>query len=76
MTQRNADEFFNGTHSYSKITISTPKSEEKGGKEMAETYKVIKTNSTGFVQQMALLTQFENKDGMMNFVFAKKVNNK
>lgn len=73
-SQRNAGEFFNGTQSYSEITIRTPKSEEKGGnKEMAETYEIIKTNSTGFVQQMSLLTQFENKEGMVVFVFYKKV---
>lgn len=73
-SQRNAGEFFNGTQNYSEITIRTPKSEEKGGKEMAETYEVIRTNSTGFVQQMELLTNFENKDGTAVFVFYKKVN--
>lgn len=72
-SQRNAGEFFNGTQSYSEITIRTPKSEEKGGAEMAETYEIIRTNSTGFVQQMALLTQFENTNNMI-FVFYKKVN--
>lgn len=74
-SQRNAGEFFNGTQSYSEITIRTPKSEEKGGsKEMAETYEIIRTNSTGFVQQMALLTNFESNGGMAVFVFYKKVN--
>lgn len=74
-SQRNAGEFFNGTQSYSEITIRTPKSEEKGGsKEIAETYEIIRTNSTGFVQQMALLTSFENNEGMSVFVFYKKVN--
>lgn len=73
-SQRNAGEFFNGTQSYSEITIRTPKSEEKGGKEMSETYEIIKTNSTGFVQQMALLTNFESKNGTMVFVYYKKVN--
>lgn len=73
-SQRNAGEFFNGTQSYSEITIRTPKSEEKGGKEMAETYEVIKTNSIGFVQQMELLTNFESKDGTAVFVFYKIVN--
>ena len=73
-SQRNAGEFFNGTQSYSEITIRTPKSEEKGGKEMAETYEIIRTNSTGFVQQLALLTQFESKEGTTVFVFFKKVN--
>ncbi|OYP46234.1 hypothetical protein CIK96_06395 [Prevotella sp. P4-98] len=73
-SQRNAGEFFNGTQSYSEITIRTPKSEEKGGKEMAETYEIIRTNSTGFVQQLALLTQFESNNGTAVFVFYKKVN--
>ena len=72
-SQRNGGEFFNGTQSYSEITIRTPKSEEKGGTEMAETYEIIRTNSTGFVQQMALLTQFES-NGNMVFVYYKKVN--
>ena len=73
-SQRNAGEFFNGTQSYSEITIRTPKSEEKGDREMAETYEIIRTNSTGFVQQMALLTNFESGKGLMVFVFYKKVN--
>ena len=72
-SQRNAGEFFNGTQSYSEITIRTPKSEEKGGAEMTETYEIIRTNSTGFVQQMALLTQFESNENMV-FVYYKKVN--
>ena len=73
-SQRNAGEFFNGTQSYSEITIRTPKSEEKGDREMAETYEIIRTNSIGFVQQMALLTNFESNNGLMVFVFYKKVN--
>lgn len=74
-SQRNAGEFFNGTQSYSGITIRTPKSEEKGGsKEMAETYEIIRTNSTGFVQQMELLANFESSEGMLVFIFYKKVN--
>lgn len=73
-SQRNAGEFFNGTQSYSEITIRTPKSEEKGDREMAETYEIIRTNSTGFVQQLALLTQFESNNGTAVFVFYKKVN--
>ena len=73
-SQRNAGEFFNGTQSYSEITIRTPKSEEKGGKEMVDTYEIIRTNSTGFVQQMELLTNFESNIGITVFVFYKKVN--
>ena len=75
-SQRSAGEFFNGTQSYSEITIRTPKSEEKGGsKEMTEIYEIIRTNSTGFAQQMALLTNFESKEGMVIFIFYKKVSN-
>ena len=75
-SQRNAGEFFNGAQNFSEITIRTPKSEEKGGsKEMVETYEVIRTNSIGFVQQMALLTNFESKEGMSVFVFYKEVKN-
>ena len=74
-SQRNAGEFFNGTQSYSEITIRTAKSEKKGGsKDMAETYEIIKINSTGFVQQMSLLAQFENKEGKAVYVYYKKVN--
>jgi len=74
-SQRNAGEFFNGTQSYSEITIRTPKSEEKGGsKDIAETYEIIKVNSTGFVQQMVLLTNFESNEGLAVFVYYKKVN--
>ena len=74
-SQRYAGEFFNGTQSYSEITIRTPNSEGKGGsKEMAETYEIIRTNSTGFVQQMALLTNFESNEGITVFVFYKRVN--
>ena len=74
-SQRNAGEYFNGTHSYSEITIRTPKSEGMGGcQTMADTYEVIRTNSTGYVQQLALLTQFESKTGCVVYVFYKKVN--
>ena len=72
-SQRNAGEFFNGTQSYSEITIRTPKSEEKGGKEMSDTYEIIRTNSTGFVRQMALLTNFECKDNVLVFIYYKKI---
>ena len=74
-SQRNAGEFFNGTQSYSEITIRTPKSEEKGGsKEIAEAYEVIRTNSTGFVQQMSLLTNFDSDNTTIVFVFYRKIN--
>jgi len=74
-SQRNAGEFFNGTQSYSEITIRTPKSEDKGGKEMSETYEMIRVNSTGFVQQMALLTNFESRENKSVFVFYIKISN-
>lgn len=75
-SQRYAGEFFNGTQSYSEITIRTPKSEEKGGsKDMVETYEILRTNSKGFVQQMSLLTNFENNGGSSIYVFYKKINN-
>lgn len=74
-SQRNAGEYFNGTYSFSEITIRTPKSEQMGGcQKMADTYEVIRTNSTGYVQQLALLTQFESKTGSIVYVFYKKVN--
>lgn len=73
-SQRNAGEFFNGTQNYSEITIRTPKSEEKGSAAMADAYEIIRTNSMGFVQQMALLTLFERNSGTAVFVFYKKVN--
>lgn len=72
-SQRNAGEFFNGTQSYSEITVRTPKSAEKGGRAMADTYEIIRTNSTGFVQQMSLLTSFDNNNGKKVFVYYKKV---
>lgn len=73
-SQRNAGEFFNGTQSYSEITIRTPKSKEKGGAEMSEVYEIIRANSTGFVQQLALLSSFINNNGLIIFIFYKKVN--
>ena len=74
-SQRNAGEFFNGTQSYSEITIKTPESEEKGGGNMSEAYEIIRTNSTGFVQQMELLSTFDTSDGTAVVLFYKKINN-
>ena len=73
-SQRNAGEFFIGTQSYYEITIRTPKSKEKGGAEMSEVYEIIRANSTGFVQQLALLSSFINNNGLIIFIFYKKVN--
>ena len=72
-SQRNAGEFFNGTQSYSEITIRTPKSEKKGEVNMAETYEIIKTNSTGYVQRMELLTTFVSSENKAVFIFYKKI---
>lgn len=75
-SQRNAGEFFNGTQSYTEFTIRTPKSEEKGGSEgIAETYEIIRTNTTGYVEMMQLFTSFEHGANKV-FVFAKKINDK
>lgn len=74
-SQRNAGEFLNGTQSYSEFTIRTPKSVENGeNSDMVETIDVIKTNSTGFVKQMQILTSFQTENHLMVFVYAKKLN--
>lgn len=74
-SQRNAGEFLNGTQSYSEFTIRTPKSIEHGeNSDVVETIDVIKTNSTGFVKQMQMLTSFQTESHMMVFVYAKKIN--
>ncbi|MBQ6187913.1 MAG: hypothetical protein IJK49_08240 [Prevotella sp.] len=72
-SQRYAGEYFNGTYSYSEITIQTPKSKEKGGHDMEETYERIRVNTSGYVKQLALLTNFETKNGMMIFVYYTKL---
>lgn len=71
-SQRNAGEFFNGSQSYTEMTIKTPKGEEHES-DMAEVYEIIRTNSIGYVRQMQLLTSFEDSIGMMVFVYYKKV---
>lgn len=71
-SQRNAGEFFNGSQSYTEMTIKTPKGEEHES-DMTEVYELIRTNSIGYVRQMQLLTSFEDSTGMMVFVFFKKV---
>ena len=72
-SQRNAGEFFNGSQSYTEITIRTPKSEEKGESDMTEVYELIRINSIGYVRQMQLLTSFDDKSGMHVFVYYKTV---
>lgn len=74
-SQRNAGEFFNGSQSYTEMTIRTPKSEEKGESDMTEVYELIRVNSIGYVKQMQLLTSFDDNAGMRVFVFYKKVDN-
>lgn len=69
---RNAGEFFNGSQSYTEMTIKTPKGEEQES-DMTEVYELIRTNSIGYVRQMQLLTSFEDSTGMMVFVYFKKV---
>ena len=71
-SQRNAGEFFNGSQSYTEMTIKTPKGEEHES-DMTEVYELIQTNSIGYVRQMQLLTSFEDSTGMMVFVYYKKV---
>ncbi len=71
-SQRNAGEFFNGSQSYTEMTIKTPKGEVHES-DMTEVYELIQTNSIGYVRQMQLLTSFEDSTGMMVFVYYKKV---
>ncbi len=76
-SQRNAGEFLNGTQSYTEFTIKTPKSIEKGeNSEVVETLEVIKTNSTGYVRQMQILTTFDSKNNTRVFVYATKITDK
>ena len=74
-SQRNAGEFFNGTQSFSEFTIKTPKCKEQGDSKpiIVETVEVIKTHSSGFVQQMQLLSTFEDANKMKVFVFYKQL---
>lgn len=73
-SQRSAGEFLNGTQSFSEFIIKTSKSEEKGvNTTMTETLEVIKTNTTGFVQQMQVLSAFDGDDNTRVFVFYKEL---
>lgn len=71
-SQRNAGEFFNGSQSYTSMTIKTPKGEEHES-DMTEVYELIRVNSIGYVKQMQLLTSFEDTTGMHVFIYYKKV---
>jgi hypothetical protein len=72
-SQRNAGEFFNGSQSYTSMTIKTPKGEEHES-DMTEVYELIRVNSIGYVKQMQLLTSFDDATGMHVFVYYNKVN--
>jgi hypothetical protein len=71
-SQRNAGEFFNGSQSYTEMTIKTPKGEEHES-DMTDVYELIRVNSIGYVKQMQLLTSFEDATSMQVFVYYKKV---
>ena len=71
-SQRNAGEFFNGSQSYTEMTIKTPKDEDNKS-DMTEVYELIRVNSIGYVKQMQLLTSFEDAIEMHVFVYYKKV---
>lgn len=73
-SQRNAGEFFNGTQTYSEFIIKTPLSvENKSNLNISESIEIIKSNTSGFIQQMQLLTLFEENTGLMVFVYYKKI---
>ena len=74
-SQRNAGEFFNGSQSYTEMTIKTPKGEEHES-DMTEVYELIRVNSIGYVKQMQLLTSFEDNAKMQVFMYYKKVDKK
>ncbi len=73
-SQRNAGEFFNGTQTYSEFIIQTPLSKSKGGEpDVSESLEIIKSNSTGFVKQIQLLTSFEDNSGQTVFIYYKMI---
>lgn len=71
-SQRNAGEFFNGSQSYTSITIKTPKGEEHNS-DMTEVYELIRVNSVGYVRQMQLLISFEDVTGVTVYVYYTRV---
>lgn len=73
-SQRNAGEFLNGTSTFSEFIITTPKRDvEEGSSDITETLESIKATSAGFVQQMQLLTSFDDSEGLKVFVFFKSL---
>lgn len=71
-SQRNAGEFFNGSQSYTSMTIKTPKGEEHNS-DMTEVYELIRVNSVGYVRQMQLLISFEDVTGVTVYVYYTRV---
>lgn len=71
-SQRNTGEFFNGSQSYTEMTIKTPKGQEHDS-DMTEVYELIRVNSVGYVRQMHLLTSFEDVTGMNVYVYYTRV---
>lgn len=73
-SQRNAGEFINGTQSFSEFIIKTKKNENTNiSHDISETIECIKTNSTGFVQQMQLLTTFTDTNNLNVYIFYKEL---
>ena len=73
-SQRTAGEFINGTQTYSEFIIKTPRVDDKNRtEELAQTFDVIRSNSTGYIQQMQLLTTFEDDEHMKVYVFYKEL---
>lgn len=74
-SQRNAGEFINGTQSYSEFIIKTPngKNNDNVGEDISQSFDIIKSNSTGYIQQMQLLTTFQDADKMKVYVFYKEI---
>ena len=73
-SQRNAGEFLNGTQSFSEFIIRTPKGvSNRVSEDVWELSDQIRTNTTGYVQQMQLLTSFEDEDKLKVFVYFKEL---
>lgn len=73
-SQRNAGEFLNGTQSFTEFVIQTPKSEVNGlSTDVSETIELIRANTTGYAQQMQLLTTFIDDNNMNVFIYFKEM---
>lgn len=74
-SQRQAGEFFNGTQSFSEYVIKMPRSVQNGRATNIEVIiDVIKTNSTGYVRQMQIMTIFAHNNNIV-FVYSKEFSN-